>query len=356
MRRLEHLGVLDLERDQLVDVEEAAIVDVAARRAPEVEHVVLPLEQRAHALAPFLTLAPLAHRGERRRVPQRELDLGRIRRRIEREAVVEVAHARAVSRHLQRELAAPPARPPASRRARAAAPCSPAASSRRATARRTSARSATCGPCASTSSQYGLSAPIPMWFGTMSSTSPIPCCVRGLGQRDERRVAAELGIHLRRVGDVVPVRAPRARREHRRAVQVRHAERMQIWNARARVVERERAVELEAVGRGEVSRGCAGARVRECGDIRVRRSGRHVGRTSSRRSAAGIPCVVATGLHAASLAKLPRVSCYARMLLLRERSRPCDRHQDADGCRRDSAHPERRRTAPSEWWSRSCQR
>ena len=43
----------------------------------------------------------------------------------------------------------------------------------------------------------------------------------------------------------------------------------------------------------------------------------------SRRSAARIPCVVATGLHAASLAQIAaRVSCYARRLLLRERARP----------------------------------
>ena len=54
-------------------------------------------------------------------------------------------------------------------------------------------------------------------------------------------------------------------------------------------------------------------------------------RFSVRRTAASIPCVVATGLHAASLAKLPRVSCYARRLLLRERSRPCDLTRAADG-------------------------
>jgi hypothetical protein len=60
---------------------------------------------------------------------------------------------------------------------------------------------------------------------------------------------------------------------------------------------------------------------------------RGVGLTFSRRrvSRAGLVCawtaacspsVVATGLHAASLAILLRVSCYARMLLLRDRPRP----------------------------------
>ena len=44
---------------------------------------------------------------------------------------------------------------------------------------------------------------------------PHPVRVRRVGQRDERRVAAELRVHVRRIGDVVPVRAPRPRRQHR---------------------------------------------------------------------------------------------------------------------------------------------
>ena len=51
-------------------------------------------------------------------------------------------------------------------------------------------------------------------------------------------------------------------------------------------------------------------------------------------------------LHAASLAKLPRVSCYAQGLLLAERSRPCDARGHSRRAPRDSAHPKRRRTAP----------
>ena len=71
-----------------------------------------------------------------------------------------------------------------------------------------------------------------------------------------------------------------------------------------------------------------------------------VGLASLRRSAASIPCVVATGLHAASLAKLPA------SLLLRPNAPPpgtlaaLRSHEGIHGARRNSAHPKRRRTAP----------
>ena len=70
-------------------------------------------------------------------------------------------------------------------------------------------------------------------------------------ERDERLVAPELLADVGRIGDVVSVRAPPPRRQHRRAVHVRHAERLEIRNARAGVVQRELRVELETVGGGE---------------------------------------------------------------------------------------------------------
>ena len=88
--------------------------------------------------------------------------------------------------------------------------------------------------------------------------------------------------------------------------------------------------------------GCGGRRGRTsncaCGSALV---GQCAGLALLRRLAASIPCVVATGLHAASLAKLPRVSCYARGSSSGN-ARGLRSHMRRDGVRDANAHPERR--------------
>jgi hypothetical protein len=73
----------------------------------------------------------------------------------------------------------------------------------------------------------------------------------GVGQPVERGVAAERRVGARRVDHVVPVGAAGARVQHRRQVQVRGAEAGDVRDELARAVEVEVRAELEAVGRGE---------------------------------------------------------------------------------------------------------
>ncbi|OLC69970.1 MAG: hypothetical protein AUH79_00540 [Betaproteobacteria bacterium 13_1_40CM_4_64_4] len=86
MRRLEHRAVLDADAGQVGDFEEAPIVDLIRRHPPVREPVVLPLEQpmQRHGIFHGLQIPGGA--------------------RIEREAVVEVAHAPAPAFVLQLEL------------------------------------------------------------------------------------------------------------------------------------------------------------------------------------------------------------------------------------------------------------
>ena len=85
MRRVEDGGLLDAQADQLVDVEEPAVVDVALRGAPERELVVLAAQQSAQLRASLRAFTP--------RLAER-LVLGVVRKRgrVDRELVVEVAH------------------------------------------------------------------------------------------------------------------------------------------------------------------------------------------------------------------------------------------------------------------------
>ena len=85
-----------------------------------------------------------------------------------------------------------------------------------------------------------------------------PGCVRGIGERFESGAAAELGIDLGRVDDVVTVPAPEPGGEHGREVQPVDAEVREVRHHRARGGEIEVGMELEAV-RGDRRTGHRGA-------------------------------------------------------------------------------------------------
>ena len=86
MRRLEHRLVLDPQRGQAVDVEEASPVDLVARRAPPGEPVVLALQQSMQA-------RPARLRRRIVRIRRGRGDLGMVRD-ADRKTVVEVADDR----------------------------------------------------------------------------------------------------------------------------------------------------------------------------------------------------------------------------------------------------------------------
>lgn len=71
------------------------------------------------------------------------------------------------------------------------------------------------------------------------------------GERAQVGLRAELGIDARGIDDVVSVFASAPRGENRRQVQMRDAEPLEVRDVRARVVQRERAVELQPIRGGE---------------------------------------------------------------------------------------------------------
>jgi len=77
---------------------------VALRRTPEGQLIVLTREQGTHPGAPLFAFGPIAHDVARPRIAHRELQLGRQRRGIDREVMVEVADAHSLVAHLEREL------------------------------------------------------------------------------------------------------------------------------------------------------------------------------------------------------------------------------------------------------------
>ena len=58
MRRVEHLWIFHAQRREIVDVEEAAVVDLARAAPPESEPIVLRVEQRAQPARALLALRP----------------------------------------------------------------------------------------------------------------------------------------------------------------------------------------------------------------------------------------------------------------------------------------------------------
>ena len=72
--------------------------------------------------------------------------------------------------------------------------------------------------------------------------------VQGRDQPVESLAAAELGIERAVVDDVVAVHAPRARAQHRRAVEVADAEAREVGHDARRIGECELAMELNAIG------------------------------------------------------------------------------------------------------------
>ena len=75
--------------------------------------------------------------------------------------------------------------------------------------------------------------------------------MRRIRERTKLGVSSEFRIQARWIDNVVAVLASAARGENRREIEMRYAEPIEVVDARARVLERERRVQLEAIRRGE---------------------------------------------------------------------------------------------------------
>ena len=246
MRRVEHRLALDAQADEIGDVEESPVVEVALRRAPEREHVVLTLQQGEQSCAAVLGAAPSGHELPCRRIAHRQLQLGRQRGRIDGEVVREVVNARAPIADGNRELVTGDdvlERVAEHRHEHLAGE----ASGRRGPV--------DVEPVGVAGRIATLEQVVPI--GIVRSDAHVvghdvehdakAMCMGFVSQCDESLVASQRRAHLRGIDDVVPVRAPFACGEHRGAVHVRNAELLQVWNARAGIGEREARAELKAV-------------------------------------------------------------------------------------------------------------
>ncbi len=304
----EDLGILHVERHEVVHIEEPAVVDLTGGAPPVRQAVYLGLEQAVQS--PLAALAggegsrrlgqrrrdvgrpqrqcaqAVAHRGrrftpprQRRGTPRvaareppergddlRQLGAGRVimmeravatRQRvgqhlrqgggIERQVMLEVpdpGHAVGVLRWVIRRDA-----PTSGRR-------SPRIGSR--TRRRSSrsvarqsmsnhAANAEAGPCISTSSHAGFWEDVAMWLGTMSSTIPMPCALSSACSASSSASVPRLGIETGRIHDIVPVRAALPRHEDRRAVEVADCQAAQVGAEVAGGRKRKSGVQLQPV-------------------------------------------------------------------------------------------------------------
>ena len=113
--------------------------------------------------------------------------------------------------------------------------------------------SAACGdssPHSRIDSHHGLSAPpTPIWFGTISMQQLQSVLRQPIGEADECFLAAEFRIDPGRIDTVVAVRRSRPREKDRRRIDMADAELGEIGHDRARLVEAEVFVELQAICR-----------------------------------------------------------------------------------------------------------
>ena len=201
---VEPLGVLDPDRDQGVDREEAAVVEVVVGAPPADQLVVLA---RVHLVRVLVgaelgrSRAPAGTGGRgsaaRRRAPagcgsRRPVDL------------VEVVVADHRDAHAGRR--------------RAPSRC------------RTPRRTATPAPWVSTCHHHSFShgPAMPTWLGTMSTSTPMPSRGASLGQRGQPAGPAAGRVDRAVVGDVVPVAAAGLRGEQRGEVDPVDAELVQV--------------------------------------------------------------------------------------------------------------------------------
>ena len=286
---LEQLRLFHAQAGELVDVEEAAIIDVVGsdakmRSAPvlrpdqAVQTVRDPcslnerdsarvtasarpaVRQRARPAPPSARRRARDHVGRMLGRPAKaspsrsssgcSLDRGsRVIERADRQLVVRRPRRRTRRRLVERSSARRiPARRRIARRGRAPAAC--LADSRRPAPNRcrNSRRKRESWPHSRTSSHQVLSAPpTPMWFGTKSRIWPSPFAFSASTML-EIVFSAELGIERVVVDDVVAVRAAGARLQVWRRVDVADAERGEIGHEPAPLLEAEVLRELQTVG------------------------------------------------------------------------------------------------------------
>jgi hypothetical protein len=252
VRGLEHLGLLHAQRGQFVDVEEAPVVDrgrLAAQRARAfTQHrggrCAPPgggrLSGRQHGMG-------IGQRGQRLASHARAKRRGtrkhrRQRGRVEREAMIEVAQREAavvVQRDVQLAVRERSGQSPAERRQHQA-PARPV-DVEPAGVRRTLAMREHVHP----PRVVGADAHV---VGHDVQKQSKSVRVQRIAEALELGHAAQLGVDLRAVGDVVAMRAAGPRAQQRRGVDVTHAQALQVRQDRARRVEVEARVELQPVG------------------------------------------------------------------------------------------------------------
>jgi hypothetical protein len=100
----------------------------------------------------------------------------------------------------------------------------------------------------STSIHQALSAPNTHVVGHQVEQQPQVECTRGACEADEAGHAAQFGVDLRRVDDIVAVQAAGARTGDRRTVDMAHAQPLQVGQHGTRRVEVEALVQLHPIG------------------------------------------------------------------------------------------------------------
>ena len=224
MRRLEHLLVLDAHAGEVGDLEEAPVIDLVGGDAPEREPIVLSLEEVM----------------QQERIAVELLDVQVFARlRIERKAMIEVAHA-SVALELDLALLERFAVMPAEHRKQQLA------------ARPVDVEEAREGRSASVLEHVlppGIvGAEHAHVVGHHVEHQAHAVALHRVDELCELSLGADFRIHAVVVDHVVAVRAPRARFEKRRCVYVAHAQAREIRNERDGVGEAELAMELQAVG------------------------------------------------------------------------------------------------------------
>ena len=99
-----------------------------------------------------------------------------------------------------------------------------------------------------------------MWFGTMSTMSPMLVRAQLLDEAPQAVLAAQFGIDLRVVDDVVAVRGAGGRGRDRRHIRVADAELREVVDERGGVVESEALVKLEPKRGARYGHGVSGSR------------------------------------------------------------------------------------------------